>query len=441
MAYVKMNDNYSHLSLGNLFNIIKYYVKNKDNAIQSEIFCVLFDIDNINDTTVNNYCTGYRSIGNDYKQKYINYQRRYQKNKETMIPIICNMLSLVNGYHYDNLTISEINQNEMFINITKRLFLIAKNDIYVNTQSINELIINNNYYDAFNIMLFHIVLNNIQPISNSDTINETISSILNKTNISLSDLQEYLKLQLADGLSYKTKLKRLADNGNIYACYLIGRMFYNGEYSGDGDYKNALNYLKIAADANHPHANWIIANMIIKGRIGNKSNDDYQNAWNYLNTANKLGSIAAINTMGLCYLNGYGVNKDVNKALEYFLEASHHNYPYAYNNIGKIYENKNKLDIAYEYYLKSALLDESWALNKVGYMSYHGIGIKKDINNAFIYFNKSVNAPKDELCLDALLNLANYFYKNGNSDILLAKDEIKYQELIDKYYKLIKKDN
>ena len=68
MSYIKLNNNPNHLSLGNLFNEIKKLSINKSSAIQTEIFCILFNIDSISDTTVNNYCTGYRTIGNNYKQ-------------------------------------------------------------------------------------------------------------------------------------------------------------------------------------------------------------------------------------------------------------------------------------------------------------------------------------------------------------------------------------
>ena len=79
MSYIKLNNNPYHLSLGNLFNEIKSISINKTSAIQTEIFCILFNVDTISDTTVNNYCTGYRSIGNDYKQIYLNYQKKYKK--------------------------------------------------------------------------------------------------------------------------------------------------------------------------------------------------------------------------------------------------------------------------------------------------------------------------------------------------------------------------
>ena len=78
MKYIKLNDNDNHLSLGNLLKEIKNNSINKSSAIQTELFCIIFNIDNISETTVNHYCTGYRNIGNDYKQIYLNYKNRLQ---------------------------------------------------------------------------------------------------------------------------------------------------------------------------------------------------------------------------------------------------------------------------------------------------------------------------------------------------------------------------
>ena len=41
--YIKMNDNDNYLSLGNLINIIKK-VSNNKNAMQTELFCTIFNV-------------------------------------------------------------------------------------------------------------------------------------------------------------------------------------------------------------------------------------------------------------------------------------------------------------------------------------------------------------------------------------------------------------
>ena len=79
--YIKLNNNDNHLSWGNFTRIIKENTINKTSALQVEIFNIVFDNADINDTTVNNYCIGIRSINNEYKQKYITYKKKYQKVK------------------------------------------------------------------------------------------------------------------------------------------------------------------------------------------------------------------------------------------------------------------------------------------------------------------------------------------------------------------------
>lgn len=109
MTYLKLNNNPNHLSLGNLFNEIKKNSINKSSAIQTEIFCILFNIENISDTTVGNYCTGYRAIGNNYKQIYLIYQKKWSKDKSVLIPIINNLLSIMTGQITSYDSVSSLN--------------------------------------------------------------------------------------------------------------------------------------------------------------------------------------------------------------------------------------------------------------------------------------------------------------------------------------------
>ena len=158
MNYIKLNNNNEHLSLGNLFNIIKKLSINKSNTTQTEIFCILFNIDNISDTTVGNYCTGYRAIGNDYKQIYINYKKHYEKDKKTLINTINNLIIIMEGYGNNHLTVESINNNPLFQKLCINIIPLIKNDIYIpiNTKR-NFLTIyeNKNYYEFFSEMLFY----------------------------------------------------------------------------------------------------------------------------------------------------------------------------------------------------------------------------------------------------------------------------------------------
>ena len=69
--YIKMNNNDKYLSFGNVVRVIKE-VSNNKNAMQLEIFSSIFDINNVNITTINNYCIGIRAIGLEYKKIFQN---------------------------------------------------------------------------------------------------------------------------------------------------------------------------------------------------------------------------------------------------------------------------------------------------------------------------------------------------------------------------------
>ena len=148
--------------------------------------------------------------------------------------------------------------------------------------------------------------------------------------------------------------------------------------------------------------------------------------WKYLNKAVELGSIAALNTMGNCYLNGINPNKeiDVEKAIKYYLDASEYGYVYSYNNLGKIYEKNNDFDKSFEYYKLSADLNESWALNKVGEI----LRKQGNLKDAYIYYKKAIEAPLSERNFYSYYNLAKYYYSCGCKELGIEKDDNKSKE-------------
>lgn len=430
--YLKMNDNNNQLSLGNFCRIIKEQSLNKTFARQTEIFCTLFNLDTANESTINNYCIGSRSINSNYKEQYQTYKHKYTKDQTYMLDIILNLISILDGYIYteEYKTINFINNNENLKKICKSLYNIAKNDTTVPTkftEKLNNLLTKNAYYECIIEIIFYIILIKKQPIYIENIVKETIEDILTNTNISLNDLENFLKLQFKDGTNYIYSLKQLSLKKNPYACFELGLLEYKGEITGKQRYNKSFEYLKIAASYNHPRANYLIAKMLLDKNIGNNSKEDQELAWQHLQKAISLGSIAALNTIGLIYLNE--LNDEV-KAIDYFKKATTQNYVYAYNNIGKIYERKKDYKKAFEYYLKSANLEECWACNKIGEMYRLGIGCEKNMSLAYTYYNKSLELPINEASNWAKYNLAKYFYLTGNYEANIEKDETKALKLL-----------
>jgi len=424
--YIKMNNTDDQLSLGNLFRVIKDLAKNKSSALQTEIFCILFDLENINDTTVNNYCVGCRSIGNQYKQQFINKQNRYYKDKYEFLDNIMGILSIIDGNIY---TIKDkysfINDSESALELCKKMYSIAKNDKFVTKSFVNKL---NNYlqgdmvYECIVEILLFIVLVKRQPLYEDEMKKEVLDNVLIDTSISSLDLQEYLSLKLREGINYDYTMMKLADAGNAYANFELGSNEYYGFFSGEPRYDIAFNYLDKAAKDDHAGANYMIGNMFISGNLGSMSKSDLELGYSYIEKSYKLGNVAACNTIGKMYLKGiHPLSKDVDKAREYFIMAASNNYAYALNNLGSIEEKNGNLDLAYEYYSKSAHLGESWSCNKMG--EYYRN--RDDYENAFKYYNRAILSNCRIVCRYAYYNLAKYFYLNGCGKIVLVADEAK----------------
>lgn len=394
--YIKMNEK-NILSLGNICNCIKEVSCGKS-AMQKEIFCVLFNTNDINNSTVNNYIIGIRAIGVLYKKVYIDLYNKYKEDKNIFCDIVINIISLLDEkiYNINENKIDFINNNYNFNNLCIKILDICNKDNSLSEDFVNKLnnfVKHNNLYDMFVLALYHSIVVNKQPIFVTD-----VNVSFNK-----NELENYMKVKLYEGVSYVSSLILLSKNKNMYACAEIGSLAYDGLINGNADYNMAYKYYLIAADKGHPKACYMIANLIYKGFV--KENVNIM--WKYLNKGIKLGSNAAINLKGLCYLNGVNpkniINK--NKAIEYFNEASKSGYAFAYNNLGYIYEKDNDMDKAIEYYKISADLGNSWALNKMG--EYYRN--KGDKETAYLYYTMSNDAPINERCKWAKYNLEKYF--------------------------------
>lgn len=394
--YIKMNEK-NILSLGNICNCIKEVSCGKS-AMQKEIFCVLFNTNDINNSTVNNYIIGIRAIGVLYKKVYIDLYNKYKEDKNIFCDIVINIISLLDEkiYNINENKIDFINNNYNFNNLCIKILDICNKDNSLSEDFVNKLnnfVKYNNLYDMFVLALYHSIVVNKQPIFVTD-----VNVSFNK-----NELENYMKVKLYEGVSYVSSLILLSKNKNMYACAEIGSLAYDGLINGNADYNMAYKYYLIAADKGHPKACYMIANLIYKGFV--KENVNIM--WKYLNKGIKLGSNAAINLKGLCYLNGVNpkniINK--NKAIEYFNEASKSGYAFAYNNLGYIYEKDNDMNKAIEYYKISADLGNSWALNKMG--EYYRN--KGDKETAYLYYTMSNDAPINERCKWAKYNLEKYF--------------------------------
>ena len=127
--FIKMNDGKNYLSLGNIINIIKKHSKVEASGIQKEVFCGVFNINDIKTTTVNNYLIGYRPIGIEYKKIYLDLKENYSNNKEIFIPIFSNIISILEEriIKCDDLNIKIINENSKIKKVCLDILSLGEN--------------------------------------------------------------------------------------------------------------------------------------------------------------------------------------------------------------------------------------------------------------------------------------------------------------------------
>ena len=425
--FVRLNINDNYLSFGNLFRILKEESNNSTTFWQSDLFSIIFNTNNIADSTVNNYCTGFRAINSTYKYYLKDLKTKYLNNKNVLLTIFSQILKLIDINAPSKITISIFNKNEKIYHICNRLYSISKNDSDVSTQLSNILYKNlysNNLYNFMAEVLFYTVLDKKQPIFIDENINNIIEKKIYNTNISINDIEDFINIQLNSGIWSIRGIYELARHGNPFACFEMASMECYGIITGTARYEKAYDYYQIAASANHPIANWAIGYLYYEGHIGNKSKKDMFMAFKYFNKSRKLNCANAFNSFGNLFLSGSipHIKKNEEKAIEMFNIAADMGYVYAFNNLGKIYERKNKLKIAFDYYMKSANLGDSWAQNKVG--EFYRLGKIDTINlqKAFDFYTLSSNSPRFTICNWSKYNLAKYFYKDGYMEIGIYKD-------------------
>ncbi len=414
-----MNGNNYYLSLGNIIDLIKK-VSNNTCASQTEIFCILFNINDINVTTINNYCIGIRAIGLEYRDYFEKMYIKYNDDNNVFIDMVSSLLNILNN-NINKYTFEDINNDNKLDSLIKELLIIAKKDNNINEQFINNIEDMSNYDSLVNF-LYYAICKNKQPIYKQD-INIEIDK---------KELEEYLKIKLYFGQSYYSSLIALAKNGNSYAQSDVGSLYFDGLINGYPEYGKSFEFYMSAAKKSHPKACWMVANLMIK----NKVKYDFNIMWEYLNKSISLGSAAGYNTLGLCYLAGKTPDNkiSIDKAIKNFKISSEMGYSFAFNNLGKIYEKENKMEEAIKYYKISADMDDSWALNKVG--EYYRKN--NNLEYAYMYYKRAIECPFVQRNPYAYFNLATYYYKTGFGALNIKKSKVKYNEYMSMYKKLKK---
>ena len=136
------------------------------------------------------------------------------------------------------------------------------------------------------------------------------------------------------------------------------------------------------------------------------NNKDYVSAVKYFTEAVRLdGNLNAAYNLGYCFFNGYGVNKNYEKALEYFtifrnLKGSVANNAMYFS--GLIYDNggygiKGNKNLAKQFYNKAAENGHSWAMLQFGRL----LQLEQDFDNARSCIQAAMKSGSNDYSLQA----------------------------------------
>lgn len=127
-------------------------------------------------------------------------------------------------------------------------------------------------------------------------------------------------------------------------------------------------------------------------------NQDYKNAKKYYLKATKLGNPNAYNNLGVLYLYGYGVRKNIAKAIECYLNAGQLGSSRGYFNLGLIYSQGEVIEPNYkaakQFFEQAVSLGNIKACTSLGNMYCEGKGVKKNYKRAIEYYTMA--SEKDE---------------------------------------------
>lgn len=95
--------------------------------------------------------------------------------------------------------------------------------------------------------------------------------------------------------------------GNAYSAFMVGYMYYKGEFVAQ-NYLEAFNNFNKAADLGYSQSNFYLGILYYKG-MGTQKN--YKDAFDSFDKAAKEGSLDALSNLGMMYQKGQGVEKDL----------------------------------------------------------------------------------------------------------------------------------
>eukprot|EP01124_Arcella_intermedia_P016157 TRINITY_DN22725_c0_g1_i3.p1 TRINITY_DN22725_c0_g1~~TRINITY_DN22725_c0_g1_i3.p1 ORF type:complete len:288 (-),score=44.25 TRINITY_DN22725_c0_g1_i3:547-1410(-) len=256
-----------------------------------------------------------------------------------------------------------------------------------------------------------------------DNLEPETRSLLNDVHSTIDQLVKYADHQFefehwSDAFALYSEVEKRTENAasskNGHVFYRVGVMHERGNYVQKNSIK-AKRYFKLALThlqpicETDPEARCDLAYMLENGY---GVEEDKEKAVEYYRIAAQQGYPRAQVNLGYMYSNAYGVECDKAQAVRYYQMAADQGYTNAYTNLGYMYSNGYGIPqdkfMAVKYYEKAANRGYARGLCNLGYMYDYGYGVTQSKKEAAQYYAK---AAKQGYSV-AQCNLA-YMYEHG----------------------------
>ncbi len=186
------------------------------------------------------------------------------------------------------------------------------------------------------------------------------------------------------------------------------------EKKGEENLRKAIPLFEFVAELDTPLGNLYSHAHYLTGKCYEQLNEN-DKAFAHYNIAYSCHKphIFAINSLGICYYTGIGVEKDFNKAFSYFSEAAEQGYDRAQYNAGLCHYYKDidgkSYEKAFDYFLAAHNQKHSTSTKMIALCYADGLGVKQNYQKAYEYM---LMADKKDAVVKP--SLVEYATKIGN---------------------------
>lgn len=213
-------------------------------------------------------------------------------------------------------------------------------------------------------------------------------------------------------------LKSAEQTGDKFAYYFLGLGFYYGwEPIVEQDHNEAeKRMLELYKEYNNGDAAQLLALLY----TFSQEKCDYKKAFEYATIAVEDDEKDGYAVLGALYLNGWGVERNIELALENYKMAAALGDEVAMNQIGFIFLGNDAIDAnpeqAFYWFNEAAQKGSDVGMNNLAYCYQHGIGVKQDEEIAAEWYKKAAELGY----VDAMYELGAYY-----QNVLIDSDKAK----------------